>query len=74
MARFTAAAASLLQLACCSLVAAKTHTCIPQHHSTAAPEARFIAAAVPSLNLLRLALVGSGAVDDPGLVKSTSRR
>ena len=28
---------------------------------------------MPSINLVRLALVGSGAVDDPGLVKSTSR-
>jgi hypothetical protein len=28
---------------------------------------------VPALNAARLLLVGSGAVDDPGLVKSTSR-
>jgi phytol kinase len=37
------------------------------------PHARFIAAAVPALNLVRLALVGSGLEDDPGLVRSTSR-
>ncbi|GBF95757.1 phytol kinase chloroplastic-like [Raphidocelis subcapitata] len=40
---------------------------------SAAPEARFFAAAVPALNATRLLLVGSGALSDPGLVKSTSR-
>lgn len=40
---------------------------------SSSPEARIIAAAVPTLNLIRLALVGSGVVSDPALVKSTSR-
>ena len=42
-------------------------------YRSAAPQARVIAALVPALNLVRLALVGSGVVSDPGLVKSTSR-
>lgn len=32
-----------------------------------------IAAAVPCINLIRILLVGSGLVNDPALVKSTSR-
>jgi dolichol kinase len=42
--------------------------------SAADPAARFIAAAVPALNAARLALVGSGALGDPGLVASVSRQ
>ncbi|KAF8069540.1 phytol kinase 1 [Scenedesmus sp. PABB004] len=37
------------------------------------PQARFIAALVPSINLVRLLAVGSGALPDPGLVASVSR-
>lgn len=46
---------------------------IPRPLLSALPEARFIAAAVPAINAARLLLVGAGLVDDPGLVKSTSR-
>jgi phytol kinase len=38
------------------------------------PQARLVAAAIPTLNLVRLLLVGSGALPDPGLVKSVSRQ
>jgi dolichol kinase len=41
---------------------------------SAAPHARFVAAAVPALNAARLALVGSGVLPDPGLVASVSRQ
>jgi phytol kinase len=37
------------------------------------PNTRLLAVFVPALNFVRLALVGSGAIDDPGLVKSVSR-
>jgi len=41
---------------------------------SASPAARLVAAAVPALNALRLALVGGGAVRDAGLVASVSRQ
>ncbi|KXZ49976.1 hypothetical protein GPECTOR_18g132 [Gonium pectorale] len=40
---------------------------------SAAPSAKFLAAAVPLANFLRLFSVGTGLVNDPGLVKSVSR-
>jgi phytol kinase len=45
----------------------------PPNLSSAAPEARLYAVAVPALNAVRLSLVGAAVVPDPGLVKSTSR-
>jgi len=40
---------------------------------SAAPAAKFIAAVVPALNMMRLLSVGSGALRDEGLVNSVSR-
>jgi phytol kinase len=45
----------------------------PPHPHSSLPTAQLVAATVPALNAARLALVGSGLVSDPGLVKSTSR-
>jgi hypothetical protein len=39
----------------------------------AAPYSRFVAAAVPALNALRLLLVGSGVVQDERAVSAMSR-